>query len=171
MNTTAEPAQLTGVNAEELEAYVAKVQADPTRADRDPVATATWVGGEQSHIRWASGANPISIGGENEASAMSIILAALAACDVDLIANRAALLGVQLEQLSVTATGHFNVRRYLGLDGQDPGYDRITYSVRVKAPNATDEQLSALREACERDSPVADTLRRPVELSFAFEVG
>jgi len=171
MNTTAEPAQLKGVNAEALEAYVARVQADPTQADRDPVATATWVGGEQAYVRWASGANPISIGGENEPSAMSVILGALAACDVDLIANRAALLGVELEQLSVTATGHFNVRRYLGLDGHDPGYDRITYSVRIKAPNATDQQLGALREACERDSPVADTLRRSVEFSFAFEVG
>lgn len=169
MDTTAVPAPRRGVNAERLKAYVAKVEADPTKADRDPVVTATWVGEGQGHVRWTGGANPVSIGGENEPSAMSILLAALAACDVDLIANRAALLGIELKELSVSATGHFNVRRYLGLDGADPGYEQIAYSVRVRAPRATAAELTALREACERDSPVADTLRRRVELDFAFE--
>lgn len=162
-------ALINGMDVEELRAYVTTVAADPRRADRDPVATATWVGADRSEVRWAGGEKPIFVGGKGEPSAMKLILGALVACDVDLIANRAGLLGIAVEALSVTATGHFNVGRYLGLDGPDPGYGRITYSVRVKAPDATDEQLEALRHACERDSPVADTLRRSVELSFAFE--
>lgn len=158
-----------GVKVEPLRAFVTEVSADPTLADRDPVATATWLGGGRSEVGWASGESPIGLGGESEPSAMKLVLGALVACDVDLVAHRAALLGVELEELSVSATGHFNVRRYLGLEGADPGYERIAYSVRVRAPNATDAQLAALREACERDSPVADTLRRVVDLSFSFE--
>lgn len=172
MKTSAEPApNVNGMPVEELRAYVKKVAADPTHADRDPVATAAWLGGDRCQVHWASGERPIGVGGEGEPSAMKLILAALAACDVDLIATRASLLGIELGELSVSATGHFNVRRYLGLDGADPGYERIAYSVRLKAPTATEEQLAALREACERDSPVASTLRSNVDLSFAFETG
>lgn len=161
-----------GVNSghvKKLRAYVTQVAADPSRADRDPVAIATWVGEDRCQVSWASGEKPIFVGGEGEPSAMKLILAALVACDVDLIANRAALLGIEIEELTVSATGHFNVRRYLGLDGADPGYERMAYTVRVRAPHATDAELTALREACERDSPVADTLRRRVGLDVTFE--
>jgi uncharacterized OsmC-like protein len=106
-----------------------------------------------------SGGAPIFVGGSGEPSAMRMLLAALAACDVDLVANRAALLGVKIESLTVQATGHFNVLRYLGLDAPDsPGYDRIGYTVRLKTQGATSEQLADLRRACEEASPVGDTI-------------
>jgi len=60
-----------------------------------------------------------------------------------------------------------NVVRYLGLDGPEgPGYDQIAYTVRLKTAGATSDQLAELRRACERASPVGDTLRRSVALSL-----
>jgi hypothetical protein len=70
---------------------------------------------------------------------------------VDLVAMHDAFLGIQIERLSVEATGHFNVRSYLGLEGAPgSGYDRISYTVRISAPGATPAQIAYLRECCER---------------------
>ena len=49
------------------------------------------------------------------------------------------------------------------------GYQRMAYAVRLKARAATPEQLAELRRACEQDSPVGDTLREAVMLTFEFE--
>lgn len=61
------------------------------------------------------------------------------------------------------------LRAYLGLDARVPGYERITYVVRLKTKGGTPSQLAALRRACEQASPVGDTLQRPVALSLRFE--
>ena len=86
------------------------------------------------------------------------------------MANRAALLGIEIESFVVEAKGHFNVQRYLGLDApHGPGYDRIAYAVRLKTRGATPQQLAELRRACEQGSPVGDTPVRSVTISLDFE--
>jgi uncharacterized OsmC-like protein len=163
-------AQLNGIDVDELREFVGSVERDPAVADRDPVVVARWVGGERAEVAFASGEAPVFMGGDGEPSAMKMVLASLAACDVDLVANRAALLGVEIESLTVEATGHFNVRRYLGLDAASgPGYDRIEYTVRLKTRGATSGQLAELRQACEQASPVGDTLKRQVAISLRFD--
>jgi hypothetical protein len=70
----------------------------------------------------------------------------------------------------VEATGHFNVRRYLGFDAPaGPGYERIAYVVRLKTRGGTPAQLAELHRACEQASPVGDTLKRPVAISLRFD--
>jgi uncharacterized OsmC-like protein len=162
--------QVNGIDVDELRDFVASAARDPAVADRDPVVVARWAGGDRAEVAFASGEAPVFMGGEGEPSAMKMVLASLAACDVDLVANRAALLGVEIESLMVEATGHFNVRRYLGLDAAaGPGYDRIAYTVRLKTRGGTSAQLSHLRRACEQASPVGDTLQRYVAISLRFE--
>jgi len=146
--------RLNGIDVDELRDYVATVAQDPMEADRDPVVVARWVGAERAEVTLPSGEAPVFFGGDGD----------------DLVANRASLLGVKIESLTVEATGHFNVLRYLGLDAPDgPGYDRIAYTVRLKTRGATSEQLAELRRACEEASPVGDTLRRSVALSLEFD--
>lgn len=109
------------------------------------------------------------IGGENEPSAVKMLLASLVACDINLIVNRASVLGVGIKSLTVEATGHFNVQRYLGVSSAPgPGYDRIAHTVRLEAPGATRKQLAELQHTCEHASPVADTLRQSVALTLEF---
>jgi uncharacterized OsmC-like protein len=161
--------QINGMDVDELRGVAAAAAADPRKADRDPVVRARWLGGDLAELTMASGGAPVYIGGDDAPGAMRMLLMSMAACDVDVIASRASLLGIEIESLSVEATGHFNVQRYLGLDVPvGPGYERIGYTVRLKTRGATPEQLEDLRVACEADSPVVDTLKREVEITLDF---
>lgn len=109
------------------------------------------------------------IGGDDEPSAMQALLGSLAACDIELVALHAALLDIRLESLTIEAHGHFNIQSYFGIEGvPGSGYDRISYTVRVRAPGITSEQLAMLRKRCERSSPVGDSLARPIHLELEF---
>ena len=163
-------AHVNGIDVDELREYVASAARDAAVADRDPVVVARWAGGDLAEVAFASGEAPVFVGGADGPSAMKLVLASLAACDVDLVVNRAALLGVEIESLTVEATGHFNVRRYLGLDAAPaPGYERIAYTIRLKTRGGTSAQLAELRRACEQASPVGDTLQRHVAVSLQFD--
>ncbi|MBT2523044.1 OsmC family protein [Arthrobacter sp. ISL-28] len=110
----------------------------------------------------------LHIGGDGEFNAMQALLGALAACDVDLITLHAALLGLEVKDLRVEATGHFNVRAYLGLEAPGSGYTGISYKIILNAPGADDEQIRSLRERVERSSPVGDSLARSIPLTIEF---
>ncbi len=162
--------RLNGVDAEALRAYRAEVERDSSRAERNPTVIARWAGAEASTVTSLADGATVSIGGPGQLNPMRMVLAALAACGVDLIVNRAALLGVAIEHLEVEASGHFNVRRYLGLDApHGPGYDTVACTIRLRTRAATPAQLDELRRACEGASPVGDTLRRNVDLSITFD--
>lgn len=161
---------LNGMNVPELRDYVESMKANPSVAERNPTIVARWNGGPRAVIRHEE--QTLEIGGEGEPSAMVLLLASLAACDVEVVATTATLLGLELEHLEVEAKGHFNVQRLLGIEeGPDPGYDRIGYTIRVRAPQATDEQVEALKTVCERSSPVGDSLSRRIPLELTVERG
>lgn len=160
--------EINGVNVAELLEFKNIVSRDPTKADRNPTLVAHWVGGSRSRVEFKD--KVVHLGGDDEFNPMQMLLATLAACDVDLIAMHASFLGLKVESLSVEATGHFNVQSYLGLETTPPsGYDAISYTVRISAPGATAEQIAYLRERCERSSPVGDSLTRVVPLKLEFE--
>jgi uncharacterized OsmC-like protein len=162
--------ELNGVDVAGTVEFLAAVRTDPSRADRRPTVTARWLGGGRSEVR--CGDDLAYVGGEGELNPMRLLLGVLAACDVDLVAMHASILGIAIEDLVVEATGQFNVQRYLGLDADiGPGYQGVAYTVRIRAPGASAEQLARLRELCERGSPVGDTLQRAIPLSLAFEAG
>lgn len=170
MATLDRTTEINGIDVAELRAYIESCRVDPTRADRDPVVVARWVGGTRAEVTSSLGGPPVYMGGDDDPSAMGMLLRTLAACDIEVIANKAALLGVEIEDLSVEAIGHFNVKRYLGLDAEfGPGYQRVSYTVRLKTRGATAEQLEEIRQACLMTSPVADTLERHVPVSPNFE--
>ncbi len=158
---------LNGLDVVELKEFRQIVATDATQARRDPQVTARWVGGDASRVQCGSAS--LDLGGEGNLNAMQALLCALVACEVDVIATHAALVGVEIADLEVTASGRFDLRSYLGLDGAPgPGYEAVTCRARLDAPGATPEQLAYLRERCERSSPVADTLARmaPVEVEL-----
>jgi uncharacterized OsmC-like protein len=100
---------------------------------------------------------------------MQFALAALAACDVDLVAMHATMMGIEVHDLRVEASGHFNVQSFMGVENKPgSGYDEIAYRVVLDAPDATSEQLAYLAERCELSSPVGDTLARSVKMTLEF---
>lgn len=158
-----------GIDVDDLQSFRRSVQDDSTKADRWPTVVAHWVGGSRSRIEYHDVVT--HLGGEGELNAMQALLAALAACDIDVVAMHAAMIGVQVENMTVEATGHFNVTSYLGLDhAPGSGYDRMTYRIRLWAPGASPEQVAYLRERCERSSPVGDSLTRAIPLELDIRV-
>lgn len=162
-------ATINGVDLRELQSFREKTLEDPSCADRNPIALAEWKGGDRSLVR--IGDETIEMNAPGTLSPMQLLLASLAACDVDVASQHAALLGLKLESLSVEAKGHFNVRSYIGLeDVPGSGYDGIDYTIRLRAPGASTEQIARLRQAIERSSPVGDSLTRSVPLRLSVEV-
>jgi len=99
-----------------------------------------------------------------------MFLASLAACDTEVVATHASLLGIQIENLEIEAKGHFNIQGLPELDGPPPGYDKIAYTIRMRARDATKEKIARLRETCERGSSVGDSLTKVIPLDLAVEV-
>ena len=159
---------INGVNVAEFREYVRQVQQDPSEAERNPTVVARWVGGNRARVEREGVV--VHMGGDGDPSAMWMFLASLTACDVEVVATHASLLGLEIQGLEVEAKGHFNIRRLLGLEGPRPGYDRITYTIRLRAPGATEEQIARLREMCERGSPVGDSLARAIPLDLKIEI-
>lgn len=108
------------------------------------------------------------MGGDQDFGAMSVALASLLGCEIDLIATQATVRGIELERLSIGGVGDFNFARYAGgmSGGPSSGYDRVKYVVRIKSKNATEDQLRDLVKLCETSSPVGDTFSRAVHLSM-----
>jgi uncharacterized OsmC-like protein len=166
-----EVAVINGVNVADQLEFRNLCKQDPSKADRNPVLVAHWVGGSRSRVEFKD--KSVHIGGDDDFNPMQMLLATLAACDVDLIAMHASFLGLKIESLTAEATGHFSVQSYLGLEGAaGSGYDGISYTVRLSAPGATAAQIAYLRERCERSSPVGDSLTRviPLKLEFAANI-
>lgn len=160
---------INGIDVQEVRSFREAALAEPSRADRDPVVTAEWQGGVRSVVR--SGDSSIEVNAPGTLGPMKLLIASLLACEIDVVAMHAALIGVKIEHLSIQATGHFNVRSYLGLSGAPgSGYDRIDYTVRLRAPGVSKEQIAVLREALERSSPVGDSLSRAVTMRANIEV-
>jgi len=162
--------RINGVDADELRRYIDAVEQDATRADRHPVVVGRWVGGTRAEVTSTLGGPPVYMGGPDDPSAMGMLLRTLTACDIEVIVNRATLLGIELEDLTIEARGYFNVKRYLGFEtGDDPGYQWIDYTIRLKSKQAlSSEQTEFIREACVQ-SPVARTLERDVPITLTLE--
>ena len=94
---------INGVNLTELLEFKDRVAQDSTKADRNPMLIAHWVGGSRSRVEFKD--KVVHIGGDDELNPMQMFLATLAACDVDLVAMHASFLGLKLESLTVEATG------------------------------------------------------------------
>ncbi|MFQ6012427.1 MAG: OsmC family protein [Thermoplasmata archaeon] len=159
---------LNGMRVPELREYIETVKADPSVAERNLSLVARWMGGPRAQLTHEG--QTFHIGAEGEPSAMWLLLASLAACDVEVVATTATILGVELKGLEIETEGHFNVQRLLGIEeAPGPGYDQIAYTVRVRAPGATEEQVAQLKAMCERGSPVGDSLTRRIPLKLEVE--
>lgn len=160
---------VNGINVEDLKGYVDRIRQDRSVADRDPLVVAHWEGASRARVE-TDGRKGFYLGGDEDFSAMQAILGALAACDVEVVATHAALIGLEIEDLRVEARGHFNVASLLGVDSPtDAAYESISYKVVIDAPDASENQIAHLKQACERFSPVGDSLRKAIPLTLEFE--
>ena len=84
-------AVINGVDVDKIKQTQDQVKKDPALADREPKMEAHWLGGSATRIEFGDVSS--YIGGDGNLNAMQTLLAALAACDIDLVAMHAALTG------------------------------------------------------------------------------
>ncbi len=161
-----------------LEGVIGYYTANPDEAC-SPDKPATAVIEEELRCR-ASGPNdwtlvsdmPKGVGGGASAPSPGWLLrAALANCEVTVIAMRAAQLGVNLRTLEVTIGSTSDDRGLLGMDDAIPaGPLDVEVRVRIAADGAAPEQLHEIVEWAERHSPVGDAIRRAVPTTVEVEI-
>lgn len=159
---------LNGMDPAEIAAMIAEARAEPARAEQSPHLVAEWVGGVRSRARIQG--KTLDVSGAGEMDPMQLVLAALATCEIDVIATHATLMGLAIESLEIHADAHFDVSTYLGLEGPPPGYDRLTLDVRLRAPGITTDQVRRLEDAIERLSPVGASLAHGVPIEARIRI-
>ncbi len=101
-------------------------------------------------------------GAGTSACSGDLLLGALAACAQITCQMVASAMGIRTERIQVTVNADLDLRGTLGISKEVPvGFERIHVSFEVVAPEATADQLRALREKTEQYCVVMQTLQRP----------
>lgn len=162
--------RINGMDVAELREFISSVEIDRKNADREAAITSRWIGGLRSAATSRFGGPTVFMGGEDDPGAMGMLLRSLAACDIEVVVTKATLLGIQIEKLTIEATGNFNVAKYLGVGTDEgSGYRQVSYVVHLKTLGATPEQIEEIRQALEA-SPVGDTFARSVPVNLVLDV-
>jgi uncharacterized OsmC-like protein len=94
-----------------------------------------------------------------------LLLGALAACAQITCQMVAAAIGIQTESIDVTVEGDLDLQGTLGISKEAPvGFQSIRVLFEVCAPNATEEQLGALKAKTEQYCVVMQTLQNPPKI-------
>jgi uncharacterized OsmC-like protein len=94
-----------------------------------------------------------------------LLLGALAACAQITCQMVAAAMGIPTESIHVTVEGDLDLKGTLGISKEAPvGFENIRVNFDVRAPQATEEQLSALRAKTEQYCVVMQTLQHPPKI-------
>jgi uncharacterized OsmC-like protein len=100
-----------------------------------------------------------------------LLLGALSACAQITCQMVAAAMGIPAEKIEVTVEGDLDLRGTLGIDKNLPvGFQRIQLRFDIVAPQATPDQLRALREKTEQYCVVMQTLLQPPSLQSNWVV-
>jgi uncharacterized OsmC-like protein len=114
-----------------------------------------------------------SVGGGGSAPTPGWLLrAALAACDATVVAMEAARDGIELTDLHVSVESESDFRGVLGVDpSAQAGPLSVRVTIRLAAPDASEDQLRAIVERAESNSPVRDALAREVAMTTEIATG
>lgn len=162
-----------------LESLIRSVQQDPQRGKTVWSASTRWHGGFRSEAEIRGFQipmdEPLALGGTNTGPNMvEVVLGALGCCLTTGYAVVAKKMSIQLEGVEVLSDGDLDLRGFFGLAEPDqiwPGYTTVRVTVRLLAPEATDEQLQQLHETVTRTCPVLSIISRPVKVETRLEIG
>ncbi len=106
------------------------------------------------------------VGGAGTAACSGdLLLGALAACAQITCQMVATAMGVPTNRIEVQVEGDLDLRGTLGMSKEVPvGFETIRMHFEIDAPEATAEQLQALREKTEQYCVVMQTLTTPPEV-------
>ena len=89
---------------------------------------------------------------------------ALGSCLAIAYSQRAAVLGIPIDNIEIDVESDFDARSMLHLSDRPPGFDALRYKVYIESPAPENRVLEMIEEA-DRHSPVLDDFSRaiPVE--------
>lgn len=127
-----------------------------------PVKCTVEVGGERLPSEAHTG-----VGGPGTAPCSGdMLLGSLAACAQITCQMVATAMNVSVNSIRVTAVGDLDLRGTLAIDREVPvGFSEIRLNLDIDAPDATAEQIDALREKTEQYCVVFQTLRNPPRIT------
>ena len=110
------------------------------------------------------------VGGAGTAACSGdLLLGALAACAQVTCQMVAEAMGMETVRIEVEVEGDLDLAGTLGVSKEVPvGFERIRTTIDVVAPEATEEQLEALRRKTEQYCVVFQTLVRPPEIQVEW---
>jgi uncharacterized OsmC-like protein len=98
-----------------------------------------------------------------------LLLGALAACAQITCQMVATAMGVPVNRIEVVVEGDLDLRGTLGIARDVPvGFESIRARFEIDAPDATEEQLSALQEKTEQYCVVMQTLKQPAAVASTW---
>jgi uncharacterized OsmC-like protein len=106
------------------------------------------------------------VGGAGSAACSGdLLLGALAACAQITCQMVATAMGIPTKRIEVKVEGDLDLRGTLGMSKEVPvGFETIRVLFEIDAPEATTEQIRALREKTEQYCVVMQTLTKPPQL-------
>jgi len=109
-------------------------------------------------------------GAGTSACSGDLLLGALAACAQITCQMVAAAMGIPAEGIDVTVEGDLDLQGTLGMSKEVPvGFQDIRVTFDIRAPQANEEQLSALRTKTEQYCVVMQTLLHPPRVENKWE--
>jgi uncharacterized OsmC-like protein len=110
------------------------------------------------------------VGGAGTAACSGdLLLGALAACAQITCQMVAAAMGIPVEHIDVKVEGDLDLSGTLGISKEVPvGFEKIRLEFDVRAPQATPDQLRALREKSEQYCVVMQTLLHPPKIETTW---
>lgn len=163
--------KLNDVDLEPIGSLVQRIRQEPQSAKTQWKAEVRWTGGLRSDARSRDLApqhsdEPTGLGGTNTApNPVEQLLAALGNCLAVGYAANASAAGIKIRSLAIDLEGAIDLHTFLGLGGDNAGYESIRVGVHLDA-DATPEQIQALHRKVVGTSPVGHTLSRGVPLKI-----
>jgi len=173
-----------GVNVDELIATVGQIKANPSLAKFQFRSKAKWIdrahsqstfdsmfGAGEEHRRSKAlhleGDEPAALLGTDVApNAAEAALHALSSCMSVTYAYTAAIMGIDITNLSFDMEADNDLQGFLELDKDiRPGLSQIRVKVNLEC-NGTSQQVRELHEKVQRTSPLYDTFKNPVDIKI-----
>lgn len=114
---------------------------------------------------------PAALGGDDiAASPVEYALAALVSCQVVVYRLYAENLGIQVDDVQITADGQLDVRGLFGIDSSiRPGFSSVELKVQIAGPG-TAKRYEELRQAVDAHCPVLDLFVNPVPVKTTVSI-
>jgi len=173
MSTTSTTTTLNDVDIDAVGRLVEKIKSNPEKANAVRTAEVVWKRGFQSDADVGdyvvSSDMPKGLGGDGSApNPTQAVVASLGNCLAVGYAANATAKNIHLDELKINVTGSFNLKRFLGIEPGNAGFDNIRVGVSIKS-DATDEQLQELHKQVVATSPVGHTLSHAVPVAIELE--